>query len=135
VAALTTGQSDVCGVSSLLFYDPAASSAYRFTWPGRRRPWAAGSSLCFAKELWARSPFPEVAIGEDTRFVFSPAVRSITDVRAAACVVAIIHRGNTAPKSVRGANWTRRPIREAEDVLGEDLGFYRQLGRLRPGPR
>jgi len=129
VAALTAGQADICGVASLLYYDPASSSAWRFTWPARLRPWAAGPSLCFAKELWARAPFPEVAIGEDTRFVFSPAVRRITYVHEPACIVGIIHRGNTAPKSVRGAHWSRRPLREVEDVLGEDLAFYRQLAR------
>ena len=129
VAALTSGRADVCGVASLLYYDPASSSAWRFTWPARMRPWAAGPSLCFAKELWSRSPFPEVAIGEDTRFVFSPAVRRIAYVDQAACIVGIIHRGNTAPKSVRGAHWSRRPVREVEDVVGGDLAFYRQLAR------
>jgi GT2 family glycosyltransferase len=129
VAALTSGQADVCGVASLLYYDPASFSAWRFTWPARMRPWAAGPSLCFAKELWSRSPFPKVAIGEDTRFVFSPAVRRITYVDQAACIVGIIHRGNTAPKSVRGAHWSRRPVREVEEVVGEDLAFYRHLTR------
>jgi hypothetical protein len=116
-------------VASLLYYDPASASAWRFTWPAQLRPWAAGPSLCFARELWSRSPFPEVAIGEDTRFVFSTAVRRITYVDQAACIVGIIHRRNTAPKSVRGAHWSARPLREVEDVLGEDLSFYRQLAR------
>jgi hypothetical protein len=105
----------------------------RFTWPDGLRPWAAGPSLCFAKELWTRSPFPEVAMGEDTRFVFSPAVRRVTDVRTAACIVGIIHRQNTAPKSVRGPHWNPRPIREAEDLLGNDLAFYHHLAEPVPG--
>ena len=45
VAALTLGQADVCGVASLLYYDPASSSAWRFTWPARFRPWAAGQPV------------------------------------------------------------------------------------------
>jgi glycosyltransferase involved in cell wall biosynthesis/GT2 family glycosyltransferase len=131
--ALTEGDADVCGVASLLCYDPASSSAWRFTWPDGRRPWAAGNSLCFAKDLWARSPFPEVAIGEDTRFVFSPAVRRVADVRASDCVVGIIHRRNTAPKSVRGAHWSPRPVREVADLLGDDMAFYRRLAAATPG--
>jgi len=131
VAALTADQADICGVGTLLYYDPASSSAWRFTWPARLRPGAAGPSLCFAKELWARSPFPEVAIGEDTRFVFSPAVRRIIYVHQPACVVGIIHRENTAPKSVRGAHWSARPVREVKDVLGGDLAFYHELARAR----
>jgi glycosyltransferase involved in cell wall biosynthesis len=140
VAALTGNGADVCGVASLLYYDPVHSSAWRFTWPSAQRPWAAGPSLCFTKELWRRSPFPEVTIGEDTRFVFSPAVRRVADVRAAACIVGIMHAGNTAPKSVRSPHWTSRPTREVEDLLGDDLAFYRRLaqavsGEARPGGR
>jgi len=127
VAALTDSGADVCGAASMLYYDPASSSAWRFTWPGGQRQWAAGPSLCFSKELWRRSPFPDVTIGEDTRFVFSPAVRRVADVRAAGCVVGIIHGRNTAPKTVRGPHWDSRPVREVEDLLGDDVAFYRQL--------
>jgi glycosyltransferase involved in cell wall biosynthesis len=127
VAALTGNGADVCGVASLLYYDPLHSSAWRFTWPGAQRPWAAGPSLCFTKDLWRRSPFPDVPIGEDTRFVFSPAVRRVADVRAAACIVGIIHPRNTAPKSVRSPHWSSRPVREVEDLLGDDMAFYRRL--------
>ncbi len=133
VAALTEGDADVCGVASLLYYDPGSSSAWRFTWPDGQRRWAAGLSLCFSKELWKRSPFPDVAIGEDTRFVFSPSVRRVADVRGAACVVGIIHRQNTAPKSVRGPHWSPQPVREVEDLLGNDMLFYRRLAAGSPG--
>jgi glycosyltransferase involved in cell wall biosynthesis len=132
VAALTRGDADICGVASLLYYDPASSSAWRFTWPDRLRPWAAGPSLCFRKELWARSPFPAVATGEDTRFVFSPAVRRVADVQAAGCIVGIIHGRNTAPKPVHGAHWTPVPVSEVESLLGSDLTFYRRLAMTTP---
>ena len=127
VAALTQQEADICGVGSLLYYNPAHSSAWRFTWPGDQRGWAAGASLCFAKELWSRSPFPEIAMGEDNRFVFSPAVRRVADVRAADCIVGIIHSRNTAPKTVHGPHWSSRPVREVEDLLGDDIAFYRCL--------
>jgi O-antigen biosynthesis protein len=133
VAALTGGDADICGASSLLCYDPAAASAWRFTWPDRLRPWVAGTSLCFRKEFWARCPFPDVAIGEDTRFVFNPAVHGVTDVSTAGCVVALIHCGNTVPKTVHGAHWSRCPSREVEDLLGDDLAFYRRLRDAAPG--
>ena len=127
VTALTSSGADVCGMASLLYYDPVRSGAWRFTWPGGQRPWAAGPSLCFTKELWRRSPFPEVTIGEDTRFVFSPAVRRIADVRDARCIVGIIHERNTAPKSVHGPYWAPRPVGEVEELLGDDMAFYRHM--------
>lgn len=129
VAALTDSGADICGVASLLYYDPVRSSAWRFTWPEGQRQWAAGPSLCFTRDLWRRSPFPDVPIGEDTRFVFSPAVRRIADVRAAGCLVGIIHSRNTAPKTVRGPHWTPRPPGEAEALLEGDMGFYRRLAQ------
>ena len=133
VAALTEAGADICGAARLLYYDPASSSAWRYSWPDGRRPWATGPSLCFSKELWTRSPFPEVAVGEDTRFVFSRAVRSVTDVSGASCIVGIIHGRNTSPKSVRDAYWTPRPLREVEDLLGDDMAFYRCLTEPVPG--
>jgi O-antigen biosynthesis protein len=135
VAALTDGDADVCGTGSLLYYDPVGSTAWRFTWPDGLRPWAAGPSLCFRKEMWSRSPFPDVGIGEDTRFVFSPNVRQVADVRAADCVVGIIHPNNTVAKSVQGANWSARPVCEVEDLLGDDMAFYRRLAEPAPGDR
>jgi O-antigen biosynthesis protein len=133
VAALTGRGADICGTGSLLYYEPASASAWRFTWPDGHRPWVAGASLCFRKELWTRCPFPEVGIGEDTRFVFNPAVREVADVRAAGCIVGIIHRRNTVPKSVQGTHWSPRPSREVEDLLGDDMAFYRRLTETASG--
>ena len=130
---MTGGDADVCGTGSLLCYEPVSSSAWRFTWPDGLRPWVAGTSLCFRKELWTRCPFPEVAIGEDTRFVFHPAVRRVEDIRAAGCIVGIIHGRNTVPKAVRGAHWSPRPSSEAEGLLGDDMAFYRRLTEAASG--
>lgn len=128
VAALERRGVDLCGASHLLFYQPERRLASRYTYPAAQRPWVAGSSLVYRKELWARSPFPDVPVGEDTRFVWSPAVRALADVGNERCVVGIIHRRNTATKSARGTYWSDRPVEEVEDLLGADLDFYRQLG-------
>lgn len=119
---------DICGSRALRFYDPAASRAWRYEWPAGGRIWAAGSSLCYGRDLWHRSPFPEVATGEDSRFVWSRAVRSMCDVSDTDSQIALIHPGNTVPKTVRGANWSPVPAEEVERLLGPDLDFYR--GRM-----
>lgn len=133
VDALSRADADISGTDSLLYYEPATSSAWRFTWPNGMRPWVAGPSLCFRKELWTRSPFPDVGIGEDTRFVFNPAVRAVADVQTARCIVGIIHRHNTAPKSVHSAHWSSRPSGEVEELLGDDMMFYRRLSEAASG--
>lgn len=125
VAALSSSGHDICGARSLRFYDPIAGRGWAYRWPATGRIWAAGASLCYRRDLWRRSPFPEVATGEDTRFVWSTAVRSLADVSDADCVVAIIHNRNTVPKSVRGVHWTALPSGEIERLLGSDLAKYR----------
>jgi hypothetical protein len=60
------------------------------------RPWVAGCSLAYRRSWWRQHPFPEVASGEDARFVqglpIAPAV-VVGDL-----VVAFVHPGNTSPK-------------------------------------
>jgi glycosyltransferase involved in cell wall biosynthesis/GT2 family glycosyltransferase len=129
LARLMGSGSDLCGCRSLRFYDPAAARAWRYEWSGSRRIWAAGASLCYSKDAWKRSPFPDVATGEDTRFVWGRGVRSVCDVSETDTLVAIIHGGNTVPKMVHGANWSGcrpakliacsdRTWRSTEDLCG-----------------
>ena len=136
VGRMTAGGHDLSGARALCFYDPASSQAWRYRWPPGGRFWAAGASLCYTRDLWSRSPFPEVGTGEDSRFVWSGAVRSSCDVSESDSLVAIIHRGNTVPKTTHGANWSRVPAAEAERLIGPDLPFYRHqtdISRSQPG--
>lgn len=125
VGRMTAGGHDLSGARALRFYDPAASRAWLYRWPPGGHFWAAGASLCYTKDLWSRSPFPEIGTGEDSRFVWSGAVRSSCDVSEADSLVAIIHRGNTVPKTMQGANWSTIPAAEVEMLIGPDLPFYR----------
>ncbi len=127
VARLVQTGSDLCGCRALYFYDPATGQAWRYAWSRTGRIWAAGSSLGYRKDLWKRSPFPEVATGEDSRFTWSREVRSMCDVSETDALVAIIHRRNTVPKAVHGANWSSAPTHEVERLLGPDLAFYVEL--------
>jgi glycosyltransferase involved in cell wall biosynthesis len=126
VSRLVAGGHDLCGSRALRFYDPATSRAWLYRWPTGGRVWAAGSSLCYTKDLWSRSPFPEVGTGEDSRFVWSRAVRSSCDVSDTDSLVAIIHHQNTVPKTMHGTNWSKIPAEEVEQLLGPDLHFYCQ---------
>jgi glycosyltransferase involved in cell wall biosynthesis len=118
---------ELCGTSELLFLDLSSSAAWRFAYPRQHRPWAAGTSLVYRRNLWSRSPFPEIAIGEDTRFTWSAAVKSIADVADTHCVIAVRHEANSSSHSTHSGYWTSIPIAEVEQILGEDLDFYRLL--------
>jgi glycosyltransferase involved in cell wall biosynthesis len=125
VGRLLDSGADLSGARALPFYDGRSGKAWRYEWPSGRRIWAAGSSLCYHKELWSRSAFPDVATGEDSRFVWSKAVGSMSDLSDTDSIVAIIHRRNTVPKNVHGAHWRPIPVAALERVLGADLAFYR----------
>ena len=118
---------DISGVSQPLFYDPAARTGWLFAYPGTERPWVAGASLCYRKELWSRCRFPEIANGEDTSFTWGHPAKALCDLSADNCLVAIIHGANTSSKSPTGAYWRSRPAREVEALLGPDLAFYHDL--------
>jgi glycosyltransferase involved in cell wall biosynthesis len=132
VARLAAAGAEICGASSLLFWEPRGNRAWRYTWPDGRRTWAAGTSLCYPRTLWQRSPFAEVGVGEDTRFVWQAAVRRVADVRADNCVVGLIHPHNTVAKTGRGAYWAPAGINEVASCLGTDMRFYQDLRRESP---
>ena len=110
VEALEASGAVLSGMNSLRFYDPAGRRAWRYQWPQSRRPWAAGTSLCYRRSLWERTPFAEVAAGEDARFVWRSAVTSVADVSGSDCLVALVHDRNTVAKSGRGAYWSSIPV-------------------------
>jgi hypothetical protein len=71
-----------------------------------------------------RSPFAEVAVGEDSRFVWRSAVASIADVSDSNCLIALIHDRNTVAKSGHGAYWNSIPVHEIDRLLGPDSRHY-----------
>jgi glycosyltransferase involved in cell wall biosynthesis/GT2 family glycosyltransferase len=120
VAALRASDADVCGVNSLLFWDPVARTAWRYTYPPEDgRPWVAGSSMCYTRAFWERNRFDAVSTGEDTRMLWrsrSPRVVAIDGD----LVVALIHSGNTAGKNTGGSRWRRADEDEVLQLMGED---------------
>jgi glycosyltransferase involved in cell wall biosynthesis len=126
VSELQRSGAALVGTPSLAFYDPARAIAWRYGWPSHRRPWLAGTSLLFRRELWQRNRFAEVANGEDTRFVWRTPAAQIAGTPDPHCI-AVVHPGNTVPKTGRGAYWTREPVAEVEAMLGTDLTFYESL--------
>ena len=107
-ARLERRRADLCGAGSLLFWDPAAEPGVALHLAdgpprlgGRHQPVLSELAV-------AATPFAEVPIGEDTRFVWRSAVRRLADVRDENCVVGLVHPHNTVPKTGRGAYWARQ---------------------------
>jgi glycosyltransferase involved in cell wall biosynthesis/predicted O-methyltransferase YrrM len=129
VHALRTAGADVCGVRSLLFYDPVAEAAWRYRYPDGGRAWVTGSSMCFTREFWERNPFDAVACGEDTRLLWRSRSCRIVALDEPAMVVATLHGHNTSRTVPKGARWQPVQVSEVTAVLGSRAAAYRAAAR------
>jgi glycosyltransferase involved in cell wall biosynthesis len=124
VAALGDHEADLCGSARLLYLDPAEHQAWRYAYPRGRRPWVAGNTLAYARDTWARQPFPEVAVGEDTRFIWSGAARRLHELDDETLLIGVIHDRNASRKNTRDPWWEQRPLADVEAVMGDDARAY-----------
>jgi glycosyltransferase involved in cell wall biosynthesis len=125
VKALSESGADICGTSQLLYYDASAGRAWRYAYGGGRSPWVAGNTLAYRRGFWERHRFPDVRVGEDTRFVWGAASARVRDLAEPSLCVATVHAANTSPKATDGCYWLPQPVEEVRALLGDDLHFYR----------
>lgn len=117
VACLRAANADISGVDQPLFHDPVSGMVWRYVYDGVK-PWAAGGTLCYRREFWARNRFASITIGEDNLFLWSPQEKQLAINLRADLYVARVHPGNTSPKRTSGTRWNRvtgAAIREAID--------------------
>jgi glycosyltransferase involved in cell wall biosynthesis len=120
IEALRQTDAEVSGLRQMLFYDCISSQTWLYDYPAAQRPWLAGGSLLYWKELWRKAPFPDAAVGEDTRFVRHPSIKRLFALPDYRFYVALIHPGNTSPKIRRGAYWSPWPD-DIKAIAGTDL--------------
>lgn len=102
------------------------------------RGWAAGGTLCFARELWLKSPFRNLPQAVDSNLLRDARAR-IHRIDEVEQYMLVRHGGNTW-RTTRGAvvdDWFRRcrgsAVRLESVVDKESLSFYRGLGDRKPG--
>jgi glycosyltransferase involved in cell wall biosynthesis len=125
-ALAEAGGGAVSGLARLPFIDPARRRAWEYRFTGSR-PWVAGGTLCYPRDVWQRQPFRDVREGEDTRFVWSLHSRCVVPVEADGLYVATVHAGNTSRKHTSGTQWHVRDYAEVRALLGHDAAFYDAL--------
>jgi glycosyltransferase involved in cell wall biosynthesis len=123
VTSLLAAEADICGLDRLLYYDPGANAAWEYVYPGGR-PWLAGGTLCYRKAFWRENRFPELSVGEDTRFVWTSRRKKLLSLPDVTFYVALIHARNSSPKRPRHAPWHPYPVDGIRDLLGDDWSFY-----------
>jgi glycosyltransferase involved in cell wall biosynthesis/GT2 family glycosyltransferase len=118
------GGRSVCGLSRLYYFDPRRRRVWLYKYPDRQKPWLAGNTLCYRKDLWRQHRFPDFNEGEDTRFVWGLPQSSILPLDDYTFFVATVHEKNSSPKRTQDARWTPRTVEEIADLIGGDFSFY-----------
>lgn len=126
LAALEQHGADICGSDHQLYLDPASRAAWLFAYPAGRRAWVAGNTLCYTREAWERSHFPEISVGEDTRFIWSGAPRRLHAMEDHRFMVGLVHAANTSRKHTGDPWWSPASIDDVEALLGEDADVLRR---------
>jgi glycosyltransferase involved in cell wall biosynthesis len=126
-SSLLAARADICGLARLWFYDLAAGAAWRYTYPRGQRLWVAGNTLCYSKAFWQANPFPDLTIGEDTRFQWTARPKHIEMLPDDRFFVALIHPHNTSPKHTHDGRWQAQSIEAVQALLGEDWALYATL--------
>lgn len=123
VERLNSEDLDLCGLDRPLFVDARAGQAWEYTLTSAASGWLCGATLGYRKTFWREHRFPDVRIGEDTRFVrFAGGARmgALADNRF---FLARIHSANTATKRPQG-RWPPRAIELVRSVVGSDWDRY-----------
>ena len=124
VQSLIESQAEVCGLSKLWFYEPARHQAWQYVYPHNQKFWVAGATLCYRKSFWRENPFPNINIGEDTRFIWNSRSRKLLALDHLNFYVAMIHAANTCPKRTQDSRYRACPATEIQRLLGDDWQFY-----------
>ena len=126
--ALQRAGAELCGISTLLFYDPRGGGrAWRYVYPASQKAWLSGSSLCYTRAFWAGNRFREINVGEDARFVWSKPAARMCALPDPGFHVGIIHKSNVSPKNTAGSFWQPHPAEDIRRLLGADAKFYDEL--------
>ncbi len=127
--ALVTHQAEICGSSQVYYYDAASDRAWEYRYGCSGKAWVAGNTLAYRKSSWERNPFPDVQVGEDTRFVWSCPANKIADLADSSLCIASLHPGNTSRKDVNknhwGNHWHPLVSEQIHRLLGDDLSNIR----------
>jgi glycosyltransferase involved in cell wall biosynthesis len=123
--ALLDQGADLCGSSRVAYFDPARDQAWEYRYPSAKGPWVAGNTLAYRKSFWSRNKFPDIQVGEDSRFVWSSKGRGIVDLSDPALCVATVHSDNTSRKNVNAVYWHSQARDYIDSLLRDDIWFYR----------
>jgi glycosyltransferase involved in cell wall biosynthesis len=127
VTEMLAREADISGTSRIFYYDALADHAWEYRYRMRNGSWVGGNTLAYRKSFWARNRFPDVQIGEDSRFLWSRSSKTVCDLAQPELCVASVHAGNTSRKVTSGSFWHVTDSQRIQELLGDDRFFYRTI--------
>jgi glycosyltransferase involved in cell wall biosynthesis len=134
INSLREGKCEVSGTSRILYLDLNSSRVWEYRYPKANSSWVGGNTLAYRKRFWARHKFPDIQVGEDSRFVWSAGGKLIRDLADPTLCVATAHAENTSRKDLNGVFWHSQSFEHVEALLGHDIYFYLTAGGERAWP-
>ena len=120
VRSLLEQQADICGLNQIKFYNAESSQAWEYIYQGSGRAWVYGATLCYTKSFWRQNPFPAIAIGEDTKFVWNSASAKVVALEDQDWIVCRVHPENVSPKQTNGSAWRPYTIEKIQSLMSAD---------------
>jgi hypothetical protein len=114
VGTLIAEDTEIVGLDTVLFFDPALGKAWRYQYPADARPWVHDPTFCYRRALWSARPFPDTNYGLDTTYLWGSATQRLARVPDHRLFVGTIHPGNTSIKQTADTWWHPHP---AEDIV------------------
>ncbi len=115
VKHLMDSEADVTGLDN--FYMANIENdweCYEYAYKVKVQPYVSGATMCFWKNVWRKTPFDDMSIGEDNKFLFgrNDAIKIVPHGYKDG-FLATIHKNNTCPRPVHNAmNYRRLGIEE-----------------------
>jgi glycosyltransferase involved in cell wall biosynthesis len=119
VDALSRSGAEICGIDKVLFYDPAAPSAWEYAYPPGGAPWVYGATLCYRRDFWRAHPFADVTVGEDNVFAGAARPGEICVMPDNRFFVGRVHSANTSAKQVRDPRWRPHDVAAVRALVGD----------------
>ncbi len=124
LAVLRESGADLCGASTLRFYDPGRVRAWQYRYPADQPRWVHGATLAYRRAFWDEHRFDDVDVGEDAYFVWRAAPDRIAVIEDDSFYLGAIHPANASPKQTQGAYWQPLAVELVERQLGADLDAF-----------
>lgn len=123
VEALLAERADICGLNRVQFLDPLLRKGWEYTYPGKEA-WVHGATFAYWRSLWQSSPFPNISVGEDVRWLKLHHTAKILPIQDNKFFIGLVHPKNTSPKQTQDQAWTPIQVDKLWLLMGQDRYYY-----------